>query len=297
MRIRRVALKPRLCEAEGRPGLGRLGTRFHARGALVLADMSRAALVTGASSGLGEEFARLFAADGIDLVLVARRRERLETLASELRTARKVAVHVVSADLAVPEQVERVIREVQALQPEIEFLVNNAGLGNVGAFAGSELQTQLVMVDVNIRALVRLTHAFLPGMLARKKGRVLNIGSIAGLQPGPFGAVYYATKAFVNSFTEALSHELKGTGVTATVSLPGATATEFASVAGSGSTRLFRSGVMSSSEVARDAYRAMNRGTPFVVHGFMNRMLAFSVRLGPRSVIRSIAAGMNKPAG
>jgi len=259
--------------------------------------MSRAALVTGASSGLGEEFARLFAADGIDLVLVARRRERLETLASELRTARKVAVHVVSADLAVPEQVERVIREVQALQPEIEFLVNNAGLGNVGAFAGSELQTQLVMVDVNVRALVRLTHAFLPGMLARKKGRVLNIGSTAGLQPGPFGAVYYATKAFVNSFTEALSHELKGTGVTATVSLPGATATEFASVAGSGSTRLFRSGVMSSSEVARDAYRAMNRGTPFVVHGFMNRMLAFSVRLGPRSVIRSIAAGMNKPAG
>jgi uncharacterized protein len=258
--------------------------------------MSRAALVTGASSGLGEVFARLFAADGIDLVLVARRRERLEALAGELRAGGKVSVHVLAADLAVPAEVERVVREVQGLPVEIEFLVNNAGLGNVGAFASSPLERQLVMVDVNVRALVRLTHAFLPGMLARKRGRVLNIGSTAGLQPGPFGAVYYASKAFVNSFTEALSHELKGTGVTATVSLPGATATEFASVAGSGTTRLFRSGVMSSAEVASDAYRAMQRGTPFVVHGWRNRVLAFSIRLGPRSVVRAIAAAMNRPA-
>jgi len=258
--------------------------------------MSRAALVTGASSGLGEEFARLLAADGVDLVLVARRRDRLETLATELRAGGKVAIHVLAADLSVPEEVERVVREVQALPVEIDFLINNAGLGNVGVFASSPLEKQMVMVDVNVRALVRLTHAFLPGMLARKRGRVLDIGSTAGLQPGPFGAVYYATKAFVNSFTEALSHELKGTGVTATVSLPGATATEFASVAGSGSTRLFRSGVMSSAQVARDAYRAMQRGTPFVVHGWMNRLLAFSVRLGPRSVVRAISAAMNKPA-
>jgi len=259
--------------------------------------MSRAALVTGASSGLGEEFARLFATDGIDLVLVARRRDRMETLATELRAGGKVAVHVLAADLSVPDEVERVVREVQALPVEVEFLVNNAGLGNVGVFASSPLEKQMVMVDVNIRALVRLTHAFLPGMLARKRGRVLDIGSTAGLQPGPFGAVYYATKAFVNSFTEALSHELKGTGVTATVSLPGATATEFASVAGSGTTRLFRSGVMSSAQVARDAYRAMHRGTPFVVHGWRNRVLAFSVRLGPRSMVRAIAAAMNKPGG
>ena len=138
--------------------------------------MSRAALVTGASSGLGEEFARLFAADGIDLVLVARRRDRLETLAGELRAARKISVHVVTADLSVPEEVERVVREVQALPLEIEFLVNNAGLGNVGPFAESALERQMVMVDVIVRALVRLTLAFLPGMLARKRGRVLNIG-------------------------------------------------------------------------------------------------------------------------
>jgi uncharacterized protein len=259
--------------------------------------MSKTALVTGASSGLGEEFARLFAADGIDLVLVARRRDRLDALARELREARKVTVHVIAADLAVPDEVERVVREVQALPVEIEFLVNNAGLGNVGTFATSPLERQLVMVDVNVRALVRLTHAFLPAMIAHRRGRVLNLGSTAGLQPGPFGAVYYATKAFVNSFSEALSHELKGTGVTATVSLPGATATEFASVAGSGGTRLFRSGVMSSREVAAEAYRAMHRGTPFVVHGWKNRVLAFSIRLGPRSMVRAIAGAMNKPAG
>jgi uncharacterized protein len=261
--------------------------------ALGLGAMGKTALVTGGSSGLGEEFARLFASDGVDLVLVARRRDRLEALAAELQAARKVAVHVIAADLAVAEEVERVVREVQAKGLEIEFLVNNAGLGNVGGFAESSLATQLVMVDVNIRALVRLTQAFLPQMLARHRGRVLNIGSTAGLQPGPYGAVYYASKAFVNSFTEALSYELKGTGVTATVSLPGATATEFASVAGSGETRLFRSGVMSSAEVARDAYQAMLRGKPFVIHGWRNKALGFSVRLGPRSVVRAIAGAMN----
>ena len=189
--------------------------------------MSKTALVTGASSGLGQEFARLFAADGTDLVLVARRRERLDALARELRDARKVSVHVIAADLAVADEVERVVREVQALPLEIEFLVNNAGLGNVGPFAASPLGRQMVMVDVNVRALVRLTHAFLPGMLTRGRGRVLNIGSTAGLQPGPFDAVYYATKAFVNSFTEALSYELKGTGVTATVLHPGVVRTSF----------------------------------------------------------------------
>jgi uncharacterized protein len=259
--------------------------------------MGKTALVTGASSGLGVEFARLFANDGVDVVLVARRRDRMEELAAELRTARKVNVHVIGADLAVAAEVERVIREVHGLGLEIEYLVNNAGLGQVGAFAQSSLQTQMAMVDVNVRALVGLTHAFVPAMVARHSGRVLNIGSTAGLQPGPWGAVYYATKAFVNSFTEALSHELKGTGVTATVSLPGATATEFASVAGSGQTRLFKSGVMSSAGVATAAYRAMLRGKPFVIHGLANKMLGFGVRLGPRSVVRSIAAAMNKPAG
>jgi len=259
--------------------------------------MRRTALVTGASSGLGEQFARLFARDGIDLLLVARRRERLEALASELRAGGTVSVQVVPADLSTGAGVERVILEVQAQGLEIEFLVNDAGLGNVGPLAESDVATQLAMVDVNVRALVQLTHSFLPAMLARRRGRILNVGSTAGLQPGPFGAVYYASKAFVNSFTEALAHELKGTGVTATASLPGATATEFASVAGSGATRLFRSGVMSSERVAAEAYRAMHAGRTVIVHGWKNRVLALGSRLGPRGVVRSIAAAMNRPAG
>jgi short-subunit dehydrogenase len=259
--------------------------------------MGQSALVTGASAGLGREFARLFAADGCDLVLVARRKDRLETLAAELRAAKKISVQVLTADLGRPEEVERVIHQVQAQGREIEFLVNNAGLGSVGSFAESTLETQLGMVEVNVRAVVRLTRAFLPGMVSRRRGRVLNIGSTAGLQPGPYAAVYYATKAFVNSFTEALAFELKGTGVTATVSLPGATATEFASVAGSGTTRLFRSGVMSAAEVAREAYRAMHQGQAFVVHGWRNKVLGASVRLGPRSVVRAIAASMNRTEG
>ena len=152
--------------------------------------MGGPALVTGASSGLGEEFARLFANDGCDLVLVARRQDRLQALATDLRAAKKISVHVLAADLGVPEEVERVIREVQALDLKIEFLVNNAGLGNVGPFAESCLATQLGMIDVNDRALVRLTHAFLPAMLTRRRGRVLNIGSTAGLQPGTYTAVY-----------------------------------------------------------------------------------------------------------
>jgi len=256
--------------------------------------MGRAALVTGASAGLGEEFARLLAADGCDLILVARRRDRLEQLAAELRESRRISALVIAADLGRADEVERVIEEVRAAGSPVEFLINNAGHGNVAVFAQSDLAAQLSMVDVNVRALVRLTHAFLPEMISRGRGRILNIGSTAGFQPGPGAAVYYASKAFVNSFTEALSYELKGTGVTATLSCPGATATEFASVAGSGGTRLFKSGVMSSSRVAAEAYRAMLQGRPMVVHGWRNKLLGFSVRLGPRSVVRAIAASYNR---
>ena len=255
--------------------------------------MGRTALVTGASSGLGEDFARLFAGDGVDLVLVARRRERLESLAGELRQ-RNVSVHVISADLAVPEEVERVIRQVQGQGLEVEFLVNNAGLGNVGAFSESTLSSQMTMVDVNVRALVRLTHAFLPGMLSRRRGRVLNIGSTAGLQPGPYGAVYYATKAFVNSFTEALAFELAGTGVTATVSCPGATATEFSKVAGTDRSRLFKLGAMSAPEVAAHAYRAMMAGRSLAIPGVRNKLTLQIQRVSPRRAVRGVAARMNE---
>jgi hypothetical protein len=251
------------------------------------------ALVTGASSGLGVEYARLFAADKHDLVLVARRRDRLEALAKELQAAHGVKAHVIAADLATPEGPARVVDEARRLGLEIDFLVNNAGLGASGAFAELELSRELEMIQVNITALVNLTRAFLPAMLARKRGRILNVGSTAGFPPGPFMAVYYASKAFVNSFTEALWYELRGTGVAATVSCPGATATEFAGVAGNDRSLLFRMGAASPAQVAKEGYRAMIKGKPMVIHGIKNKLTVQSLRVSPRSVVRAIAASLN----
>ena len=253
-----------------------------------------AALITGASAGLGTQFARLFARDGHDTVLVARRRERLDALASELHAAHDVRAHVLPADLGEPGAPARIHDEVGRLGIEVDYLVNNAGFGASGAFAEADLQRQMEMVRVNVAALVELTGLFVPEMIARKRGRILNIGSTAGFQPGPFMATYYATKAFVISFTDALAWELSGTGVTATVSCPGATATEFAGHAGNDTSILFRLGAADSATVAGEAYRAMMAGKRMVVHGAMNRVAAQSVRLSPRSMALALASWLNR---
>jgi uncharacterized protein len=257
--------------------------------------MPETALITGASSGLGWQYAKLFAKDKKDLALVARRRERLEALAAELSSAHGVKVHVLVEDLADPAAPSRISQEVQRRSLTIEYLVNNAGLGATGVFVQGDAPKQLEMVQVNVVALVGLTRAFLPDMVRRGHGRILNIGSTAGFQPGPFMAVYYASKAFVNSFSEALWYELKGTGVTATLSCPGPTATEFSAAAGNDSSRLFKLGAMSAAEVASEGYRAMLKGRPLVVHGFKNKVLASSVRFSPRSIVREVAATLNRP--
>ncbi|MHB8874830.1 MAG: SDR family NAD(P)-dependent oxidoreductase [Myxococcaceae bacterium] len=259
--------------------------------------MSQTALITGASSGLGLEFAKLFAADHTDVVLVARRKDRLDALAAQLSSEHRVKAQVIAADLMSPSGAQGVIDEVNRLGLTVDFLVNNAGFGTNGPFAQLDPAKELAEVQVNVAALVMLTRAFLPGMLARKQGRVLNVGSTAGFQPGPFMAVYYASKAFVNSFTEALWYELRGTGVTATVSCPGATLTEFAAVAGTDSSRLFRIGAMTAHDVARQAFRAMHAGKPMVVHGLKNRLGAFGLRFSPRALVRVLAASLNGPAG
>jgi short-subunit dehydrogenase len=258
--------------------------------------MNKTALVTGASSGLGKELAWLLAADGHDLVVVARRRDKLEELAAEIKAKHPVEILVMAEDLARPGAAERLKATLDERGVAVEVLVNNAGFGGTGAFAERELARELEMIQVNIVALIELTHLLLPAMIANKRGRVLNIGSTAGFVPGAFMAVYYASKAFVNSFTEALSVELDGTGVTATVSCPGATATEFAQVAGNDKTPLFKSRVMGAREVAEDAYRAMVRGEPLRVAGFMNKVRIASLRVAPRGMMRSVAAGLNKPA-
>jgi short-subunit dehydrogenase len=255
------------------------------------------ALITGASAGLGAEFAKLFAADKHDLLLVARRRDRLDALAAELSAAHGVKVHVVAADLMEPSATKVILDEVARLGLEVEFLVNNAGFGTNGNFWELDAERERGMVEVNVTALVVLTRALLPAMVKRGHGRVLNVGSTAGFQPGPFMTGYYASKAFVNSFTEALAFELRGTGVTATVSCPGATATEFAAVAGNDKTNLFKAGAMSAPEVAAGAYRAMQQGRPVVVHGARNILGVWSTGLSPRSVLTAIAASLNRRRG
>jgi uncharacterized protein len=251
-------------------------------------------LITGASAGLGRELAKLAAADGANLVLVARRRDRLEELAQQLTAAHGVAVQVTAADLADPAAPAVIVEATQAAGITVDALVNNAGFGSIGPFAKADLARQLEMVAVNVRALVELTHRCLPGMLARKQGRILNLASVAGFVPGPFMATYYASKAFVLSFTEALATELQGTGITVTASCPGPTKTEFADVARNGESKLFRRRVATAAGVAKHAYRAMLNGTVVAVPGLMNKLIVQSVRVSPRATLRSIAAGLNR---
>jgi uncharacterized protein len=252
------------------------------------------ALITGASAGLGREFAWLFAEDGHDVVLVARRKDKLEALAKEIKAKLGREAYVLAQDFAEPGAAERTAKELDRRAIDIDFLVNNAGFGTNGAFCELDARREMEMIQVNIASLVHLTRLLLPAMIARGTGRILNVGSTAGFQPGPYMAVYYASKAFVNSFTEALALELEGTGVTATLSCPGATATEFAQVAGNAESRLFQMGAMGSRDVAQHAYRAMMKGDVMAVPGFKNKVGVQSLRFAPRAVVRSIAAKLNR---
>jgi short-subunit dehydrogenase len=254
--------------------------------------MAKTALITGASAGLGVQFARLFARDNIALVLVARREDRLERLKSELETAFGVQVGIVPLDLTLPDSVNRVIEFLERHQIEIEYLVNNAGFAKSGRFSDISLEWTLGQIALNARCLTELTHRLLPSMVAKKSGRILNVGSTAGDQPGPFMAVYYASKAYVNSFSEALHCELKGTGVTVTLSCPGPTFTEFPKVANV-ENRLFQMTAMSSNVVARQAYRAMMKGTRRITHGGRNKLGSQLIRLFPRATVLGIVARLN----
>jgi uncharacterized protein len=257
----------------------------------------KTALVTGASAGLGAELARLFAADGHDVVLVARRRDKLETLAADLEKRHAIRAVVLPEDLGDREAPARVVREIDKRAIAVEFLVNNAGFGTNGAFAELDVGRELELLQVNVVTLVHLTRLLLPAMVARKSGRILNLGSTAGMVPGPFMADYYASKAFVNSFTQALWLELRGSGVTVTVSCPGATATEFSTVAGTDKSRLFRAGAMGAVEVAAHAYRAMMRGTRVAIPGLRNKLLVQSLRVSPARVVLGLTASLNREPG
>jgi hypothetical protein len=242
-------------------------------------------LVTGASAGLGAEFARQCAARGDALLLVARRRDRLEALAAELGGD----VQVIAADLSEAAAAERLMAEVDRLGLTVETLINNAGFGLVGRFAALPRERQREMIDLNVATLTDLTHLVLPAMLERRRGAILNVASTAAFQPGPHFAVYFATKAYVLSFTEALHQELKGSGIRVSALCPGPTATEFGEVAGYKGANFNRFSADAAS-VVRAGLAGLARNRAVVVPGAMNKLTAQSSRLIPRAAMRRIVA-------
>ena len=246
------------------------------------------ALVTGASSGIGAAFATRLARDGRDLVLVARRLDRLEESAKELRERFDCGVSVVAADLTQPSELRKVEEQV-ASDEALDLLVNNAGFGTIGRFATLDPDREEEEVRLNIIALQRLTRAALPGMIARKRGGIINVSSMAGLQPGgPSNATYSATKAFVNSFTEALHEELRGSGVQVQALCPGFTRTEFQDVAGVNTSDLPSIAWMSAEAVVEASIAGLGRGDVILVPGFGNRFLATLAGTAPRHLVRRI---------
>jgi short-subunit dehydrogenase len=252
------------------------------------------ALVTGASSGIGAAFARALRARGEKLILVARREDRLRELAAEL--GGDAAVAVVPADLAAPGAAERVMSAVAERGLTVDFLVNNAGVGHTGAFVDEPLERIRAMIDLNVRAVVELCRLALPGMVARGRGRLINVVSTSAFQPVPFLNVYGASKAFVLSFTEALATELKGTGIRIQALCPGLTRSEFHETAGTDKVRFSRTFAMEPEEVVAISLRALERGRLRVVAGWPNRLLAGLTRFAPLALSRRIAGELFRPS-
>src|SRR6266478_4925675 len=249
----------------------------------------RTALITGASGGIGYEFAKLCAQDHNNLVLIARSGSKLAQIADELQQQFGISARSIALDLASPIAPQFLFDQLQREGIPIDILVNNAGYGRFGEFAELPLEESLGQIQLNVLALTALTRLFVGPMLERRSGKIMNVASTAGFQPGPLMAVYYATKAYVISFSEAIANELKGTGVTVTCLCPGPTETEFAAHAHMEKTRLFKLGAMTSESVARIGLEAMLRGKTLVIPGIKNKLLAQSVRFSPRKVVTAIA--------
>jgi short-subunit dehydrogenase len=245
------------------------------------------ALITGASAGLGVDFARQLSAKGRRLVLAARRKDRLDTLAAELGNARSVEV-----DLSEIGAADRLMADLAANGEHVELLVNNAGFGLTGRFADLDGKRQRQMIDLNCGTLVELAHAVLPDMIERKSGSILNVASTAAFQPGPGMAVYFATKAFVLSFSEALHEEVKKKGVTVSALCPGPTSTEFGKVAGFGPSNLLDKVAADSPSVVRTGLAGLERGKAIVIPGWMNKATAQAGRIFPRSWVRKVAGSL-----
>jgi uncharacterized protein len=250
--------------------------------------MNKTVLITGASSGIGLEFASLFAKDGYHLVLNARNETKLKEIAEQLKADYDATVTIAAKDLSLPDSAEELTSELLAAGIEVDVLINNAGFAAYGSFDETSWKEEKDMIQVNIMALTALTKHLLPGMIKRNSGKILNVASTAAFQPGPLMAVYYATKAYVLSFSEAINYELRNTNVSVTALCPGATATNFEKRASLESSRLFQSGAMDAQEVALNGYNALMREKSLTIPGFKNKALANLVRFLPRKSVLKI---------
>lgn len=250
-------------------------------------------LITGASSGIGLALARLFAADDSNLVLVARREERLKALADELKSEFGVDVFILSKDLSEKNAPREIFEEIQKEGIQIDVVVNSAGFGSRGGFAELGEEAQMDMLQVNIAALTHLTRLFLPGIIERGRGGILNVGSLAGFQPGPNLAVYYATKAYVLSFTEALSEEIRNPNIKITCLAPGPVRTEFGSKSELDDSLLFKMSLMDVEPVVKAGYKGFRKGKVIVIPGIKQKLIPFLLRFTPRFLARKIAKTLN----
>ena len=240
----------------------------------------KTALITGATSGIGLELTLLLASDGLDLILVARNEERLSEVKNELSNKYQINIKTIAKDLSKPESSKEIYNETK--DHEINILINNAGFGDYGEFIKSDWQTQEKMINLNIISLTHLTKFFLPQMIERKEGKILNVASTAAFQPGPYMSVYFATKAYVLSFSEALAEEIKHTGITITTLCPGPTRTGFEKESKTEAAGLFAGpNVMTAVEVASYGYRAMLKGQRIAIPGIQNKILATLAKISP----------------
>jgi len=261
-----------------------------------MANTNQTALITGASAGLGYEFAKLFARDEYNLVLVARSGPKLDELGEQLRQRHGISVKTIPLDLGLPRAAQDLFEETQRAGVHVDILVNNAGYGKSGEFAAIPLEAEYGQIQLNVTALTLLTKLYLGPMLERRSGKIMNVASTAAFQPGPLMAVYYATKAYVLSFSEAIADELRNSGVQVTCFCPGATLTEFQKRAETENSRLFKQlAPMDAKTVAEDGYRALMAGKRLTISGFKNWLVAESVRFAPRKWVTAISRWVAEP--
>jgi len=256
--------------------------------------VSKTALITGASGGIGYELALLFARDGFDCILVARSDDKLNELATRLQRDHRIKTLVIGRDLSKPTAVDEIYEETTAAGLAVDVLVNNAGFPVFGLFNETDLQIEAEMLQVNVIALTALTKLFLKGMVERRSGRILNLASTAAFLPGPLMAVYYASKAYVLSFSQALANEVHGTGVTVTALAPGPTRTGFQKRGVMEESRLVQGNIADAASVALAGYRGLMAGKTLVIPGLTNKTIPWVVRLSPRSMVTRVVRRMQE---